>query len=92
MTWVNNGLAVVIVLAGLYGIPKVCVWIGQNMGIPLRDAAINHLNKTNDLLEQNCETQRQTQKTMETIATQMATKEDIQSFKQAILECQRVSQ
>lgn len=92
MQWVNNGLAVVIVLAGLYGIPKVCYWLGQNVLIPMRDAGMNHLAVTNETQKANCELMRQTQKTMETIATNMATKEDIQSFRETILECQRATQ
>ena len=91
MTWVNNGLAVLIVVAGGYGILKVCSWSGQHVVLPLRDAAIGHLNKTNEMLSQNCETQRQTQRTMESIGAQMATMQDeFQAVKQTVLECHRI--
>lgn len=58
MDYLNNGLAIVLLIGvgialvwiarGLY---VLCQWCGREIVMPLKTAAISHLNKTNDVME-----------------------------------------
>ena len=88
MTWVNNGLAVMIVIAGGLGIYRAAGWIGQHFALPLRDAGILHLQKQNEMLQATCETQRQTQQTMEKLGERISNlSDDIAEVKASVQSC-----
>jgi hypothetical protein len=88
MTWVNNGLAVLIVIAGGLGIYRAASWIGQHFALPLRDAGILHLQKTNEMLQATCETQRQTQQTMEKLGERISNlSDDVAEVKASVQSC-----
>jgi len=92
MGWLNNGLAVLIVIAGGIGIYRVAAWIGTHLALPLRDAGINHLNKTGEMLSETCKAQQQTAKTMETICVQLGNlQDDVQSVKDSFPCCRKSS-
>lgn len=54
MQWIsNNGLAVVLLLAIFYAAWCGSKWFGKNVIVPMKDAAITHLNDTNEALKAN---------------------------------------
>lgn len=46
MTYLNNGIAVIALIAAYFAGSKVVKWVGENVVCPVKDAAINHLTET----------------------------------------------
>ncbi len=66
MKWMNNGLAVVLVIGGCLALWASCKAIIQGtkhlfavVVVPLKDAGIEHLKTTNSMMRSNEETNRQ---------------------------------
>ena len=55
MSWLNNGLAVVLLVGACAAGWRICSWAGKNVVIPLKDAAIGHLAETNKTMAANAE-------------------------------------
>lgn len=53
ITYLNNGLAIVILVVLTLGARQGSIWFGSNIVVPMKDAAITHLNKTGEALEKN---------------------------------------
>lgn len=70
--WVaNNGLAVVIVIAGGIAIWRVSGWLAVNVITPLKDAFITHLNSIGTFMRATTESLELTAKSMDTISEQL---------------------
>lgn len=48
--FLNNGLAVALIIAFLYGSWRIILWSGKNVVLPLRDAAVTHLANVDSTL------------------------------------------
>ncbi|MFN4768917.1 MAG: hypothetical protein ACK5JL_02665 [Candidatus Kapaibacterium sp.] len=70
--WVaNNGLAVVIVIAGGIAIWRTAGWLAVNAITPLKDAFIAHLNSIGIFMKATTESLELTAKSMDTISEQL---------------------
>ena len=70
--WVaNNGLAVVIVIAGGIGIWKTAAWLATNVVTPLKDAFVQHLHGISVFMTATSDSLAQTAKSIEVISEQM---------------------
>lgn len=84
----NNGLAVVLlfaaILIGCYATMKVSRWMGSNILLPLKDAAIGHLKRTDDTLSTVKDTLQEISTQMRESSTHMR---DIRGDQAKILQC-----
>lgn len=78
MQWLNNGLAVVIVLALGAAAWVTTRWFGTNIVIPMKDSAIAHLQETNVALKSLTETNTRSMNTM------AAMHEDVKELKATV--------
>ncbi len=70
--WVaNNGLAVVIVIAGGVGLWKTAAWLGVNVITPLKDAFVDHLHSIGVFMKATTESLESTAKSIDVISDQM---------------------
>jgi len=70
--WVaNNGLAVVIVIAGGVGIWRTAAWLAGNVLTPLKDAFVQHLLGVSTFMTATSESLEQTARSIEVISEQM---------------------
>ncbi len=72
MKWIfNNGLAVAIILAILYGLWKGSTAFFSMVLVPLKDAAISHLQSTTQHLDATNKTLEKTGETMDRVCSEL---------------------
>lgn len=67
MIWVNNGLAVLALIAIAFASWKAVSWFGLNIAIPIKDAAITHLDETNQAMKVNAKVNAEVCQTMQNL-------------------------
>jgi len=55
MQWINNGIAVVILIAIGFATWRVIDWSASNIVVPLKDGALRHLDETNKALTKSAD-------------------------------------
>ena len=86
--WVaNNGLAVVIVIAGGIAIWRTAGWLAVNVITPLKDAFVQHLHGISAFMTATSESLESTARSIEVISEQMkGIRHDVDQMSQSIKE------
>lgn len=74
MTYLNNGLAVLTLIAIGFATRSAVLWFGTNVVLPMKDAALSHLTAVSDTMK---ETQKVSTESCEIMKTMHADVKDI---------------